>query len=271
MAHDLTIEPDPFLRTPDGPERDPRAWKRRPGLAISLLVHGLAAFFLIYRLNAVPPLLAILPIEVVTLPDDQPLAQAAQTQAPLPAARAAAPARQASLTPPKSPSAPVPARPAIPNPPATTPAPAEAPRDELQTKLQGLAALRQPQTDPRLLEGAGRSADDFEGEGSARGRGAGYSVKDYIRAQVERRWNLDTAELGQRNFAIAIHVVLAPDGSVTKAEIVDQKRYIADAAYHSLAIAARNAVILSSPFALPSGASGIMDLTLDLNPRDTLR
>jgi hypothetical protein len=77
--------------------------------------------------------------------------------------------------------------------------------------------------------------------------------------------------LGTRDFVIPIHVVLAADGSVTKAEIVDQKRFITDAAYHSIALAARNAVILSSPFALPSRQDGIMDMTLDLNPRDTLQ
>ena len=66
-------------------------------------------------------------------------------------------------------------------------------------------------------------------------------------------------------------MVLAADGSVTKAEIVDQKRYITDAAYRSIALSARNAVVLSSPLALPSGQNGVMDLTLDLDPRDTLQ
>ena len=274
MAQDLTLRPDllPEMPTGDaaGSGREPGAWKRRPGLVISLLAHGLAAFFLLYQLSALPPRLPIVPIEVVDLPDETPPASA-PANAPEPAARSAAPQRQATLTPPRAAEAPAIQRPTIPNPPAQSPAPAELPRDELETKLQGLAALRAPQTDPRLLNGAGRFADDVEGNGSARGRGAGYSVKDYIRAQVERRWNLDTAALGTRNFAIAIHVVIAADGSVTKAEIVDQKRYVTDADYRSIARAARNAVILSSPFALPSDASGVVDITLDLYPRDTLR
>jgi hypothetical protein len=259
-----------FGPPPEAPTRD---WKRQPGLVISLLAHGLVAFFLILQMNAAPPRLPVVPIEVVQAPDETPPSPAAQNaKVPIaqPMAKAAAPQRQASLTPPRAPQARETERPAIPNPPAQTPAPDQVPRDALETKLQGLAQLRAPQTDPRLLNGSGSFAEAGEGNGT-RGRGAGYSVKDYIRAQVERRWNLDTAELGTRNFTIPIHVVLAPDGSVTRAEIVDQKRYIADAAYHSLAIAARNAVILSSPFALPSGQNGVMDMTLDLNPRDTLQ
>ena len=255
------------------PETDKRAeghrLVRRPGLAISLLVHGFVAFFLLFQMNAPLPRLPVLPIEVVQLPDDTPPAAGPQNT-PARAPRASAPGRQASLTPPRASETPALQRPAIPNPPVQRPAEDQLPRDELQTQLEGLAQLRAPQTDSRILNGAGAFAGG-EGNGAARGRGAGYSVKDYIRAQVERRWNLDTAELGARNFVIPIHVVLAPDGSVTKADIVDQKRYTADAAYRSIALAARNAVLLSSPFALPSDHSGIMDMTLDLNPRDTLR
>jgi hypothetical protein len=247
------------------------AWKRHPGFAISLVVHGLAAFFLIFQMNTAPASLPVVPIEVVQLADEIPPSPAAKNAAREPLSRAAARERQASLTPPRATQTQTIERPAIPNRPADTPAPEQIPRDELETKLQGLAQLRQPQTDPRLLNGAGSFADTVDGNGAARGRGAGYSVMDYIRAQVERRWNLNTTELGARNIVIPIHVVLAADGSVTKAEIVDQKRTITDAEYRSLALAARNAVILSSPFALPSGQNGIMDMTLDLNPRDTLQ
>jgi hypothetical protein len=89
---------------------------------------------------------------------------------------------------------------------------------------------------------------------------------------VERRWNLALEELGDRNFVIAIHVVLSRDGTVTKAEIVDNARYRSDATYRSIALSARNAVLLSSPLALPSGQHDeTMDMTLNLNPRNSLR
>jgi hypothetical protein len=58
---------------------------------------------------------------------------------------------------------------------------------------------------------------------------------------------------------------------VTKAEIVDSSR-ASDPAYREVAVSARNAVLLSSPLALPAGHfQGVMDMVLYLNPRDALR
>jgi hypothetical protein len=248
------------------------AYARRPGLAVSVAIHGLALFFLIFHLKPIvpPTRLPIVPVDLVQLAE-QTVAPSQPRNPVLPQQpKAAARQQQATLTPPRAPPARAIERPAIPNPPAETATP-ESPRDALETKLQGLAKLSRPSTDPRLLNGAGSSTFTANGSGAASGPYAAYSVKDYIRAQVERRWNLDMGELGTRNFTIPIHVVLAADGTVTKAEIVDQKRYVADAGYRSIALSARNAVLLSSPFALPSGQAGIMDMTLDLNPRDTLQ
>jgi hypothetical protein len=67
-------------------------------------------------------------------------------------------------------------------------------------------------------------------------------------------------------------VVLTRDGVVNKAEIVDQLRFNSDATYRSIALSARNAVLLSSPILLPNGAyDDVFDIVLNLNPRDTLR
>ncbi|HEX3485590.1 MAG TPA: hypothetical protein VHT51_11055 [Micropepsaceae bacterium] len=244
---------------------------RRPGWMISLAMHGLVAFFLLSHINA-PSLMPVpfLPVELVRLAEEtsapaapqKPVAPQEQRTASL------APQRQRSASLAPKPPQSAAAQPSIPNPPAPT---AEEPprRDELETQLEALSKLRQTPTDPRLLKGSG-AADIDAGNGAGRGKAA-YSVKDYIRAQVERRWNLDTTALGKANFVIPIHVVLAADGALTQAEIVDQKRYIADAAYRFIAVSALNAVRLSSPFALPAGHEGVMDVTLDLNPRDTLQ
>jgi hypothetical protein len=244
----------------------------RPGFVVSLAVHALAAFVLIHRMNVVPPAqLPIIPVDLVQIVEETIAPPQPRSPEPLSVRpQAAASQRQASLALPRAPTAPIIERPAIPNPPAETATP-EQPRDELDTKLQGLAQLRQSSTDPRLLNGAGSSTFTANGTGAAPGPYAAYSVKDYIRAQIERRWNLNTGELGKGNFVIPIHVVLAADGTVTKAEIVDQKRYGADVAYRSIALSARNAVLLSSPLALPTGHDGVLDMTLDLNPRDTLQ
>jgi len=91
-----------------------------------------------------------------------------------------------------------------------------------------------------------------------------------VRSQVERHWNVDLESLEDRNISVAIHVVLTPDGAIRTAEIVDDRR--SDAELHSLAISARNAVILSSPIALPAGTpASALDMILTLSPGDAVR
>ncbi|MGA7373186.1 MAG: hypothetical protein WBW37_11310 [Methyloceanibacter sp.] len=105
----------------------------------------------------------------------------------------------------------------------------------------------------------------------ASGQEGPFSVKDYIRAQVERRWNFDLATIGSGDFSVPIHVEMTSEGVVLKAEIVDSGR-TNDVAYREVAVSARNAVLLSSPLSLPAGHyPGLMDMVLFLNPRDVLR
>jgi len=62
------------------------------------------------------------------------------------------------------------------------------------------------------------------------------------------------------------------DGTIVKAEIVDRERSSTDAVYRSVALSARNAILLASPLTIPAGQlAGTVDVTIDLNPRATLR
>jgi hypothetical protein len=241
----------------------------RPGVISSLLLHALAAYLLITRLDTLPQILTpVVPVDVVQV--------AEETISPPQVQKAAGPQQQkagalprraqelASLVPPTF-RPPTGTAPAEPQPP---PDQVQQPRDELQMRLEALAKLRQPQTSA----GSGGLDRYQSSNGAALGPGAAYSVKDLVRAQVERRWNLDLDGLGARNFVIAIHVVLTRDGIVNKAEIVDQLRFNSDATYRSIALSARNAVLLSSPILLPNGSyDDVIDMVLNLNPRDTLR
>jgi hypothetical protein len=241
----------------------------RPGVISSLLLHAFAAFLLLSRLSAPAQVLnPVVAVDVVQLAEETispppplqkaagpPLKAAARERRPLELASRELP----SFRPPTG------LAPAEPQPP---PDRLQQPRDELQIRLETLAKLRQPVTGAR----SGLSDRSASSNGAALGPGAAYSVKDLVRAQVERRWNLDLEGLGVRNFVVAIHVVLTRDGIVSKAEIVDQLRFNSDATYHSIALSARNAVLLSSPIALPAGAyDDVIDMILNLNPRDALR
>jgi hypothetical protein len=233
-----------------------------PGLAGSVLLHVLAAIavlFLLSRTGLPSARMAarVLPVDIVQLDKD------GDTASP-PAQRRSILVRQQSFHVPVVASA-------SPRPVGEAPLKTRAPVDELQAKLQSLARLRQPDT-LVPLENSPQAGTDSTSPDAAAGDDASYGVKDLIRAQVERRWLLDLAMLGKRDFRIPIHVEVTRDGKVLLAEIVDKRRYNADAAYREIALSARNAVILSSPFALPPNYyKDVTDMTLNLDPRDALR
>jgi hypothetical protein len=242
----------------------------------SLLLHALVLLFLLYSISAPEIALPAVPVDLIELAEET-ISPAAEKPAVAPPrqSNSTAPGRLASVSPPR----PAPRESPKQIPPAAAPAPTVAPStvqpapdalpppqsDRLQTQLEALAQLRAPGA-------AGTSGRAPTGSGAGTGPLSAYSVKDLIRAQIQRRWNLKLDELGEHNFVVSIHIVLARDGSVMMAEIVDQRRFASDAAFYSIAISARNAVLLASPLALPSGISDDdMDLTLNLNTRDVLR
>ena len=277
-------------------ERWPRERMGR-GLLVSLALHGVAALLILFLLPSwltTPPApTEIVPIDLVTL--------GARTAAPPADQQASLPQEQAKETAEKDVADPVPV-PATPPPPQAPPArqstapsplaavnpddpvrlprpgpaaaakprPTPSPADELTAKLQSLAKLRQPAPpvapNPRPQEGTGVSNVTASSANATSGSRASYSVSDFLRAQVERHWYWDRHRLGVSDWAVSIHVMLNADGSVAKAEIVDDPRHGGDADYHDLALSARNAVLLSSPLKLPPGVS-IRDITLTLDPR----
>jgi hypothetical protein len=98
-----------------------------------------------------------------------------------------------------------------------------------------------------------------------------YGLKDFILDQVERHWNLNLANLKGADYSVSIRVKIAKSGEVLKAELLDSSR-AGDPHYDEVAISARNAVLASSPLALPAGQyDDVMDMVLYMNPRDTLR
>lgn len=255
--------------TTDGGGKGTRRWRAaaRPGVIGSFVLHVAVLGLLLYQVGVPPELLSVIPVEVVQL------AEATATPAPQPDApvqpSAGSSPRVASVPPPRpAPRAqprPAPAPPAV---PPSTPQPAPdalppTPQDALQSQLDALAKLRVQNN-----AGAGTTGSGSSGPVGA----AGYRVEDLIRAQVQRRWNLRLDELGERELIVTIHVVLEPDGTVAKAEIVDTPRTRGDDVYRSIAISARNAVLLSSPLSLPSGMTEDMrDMTISFNTRDSLR
>jgi outer membrane biosynthesis protein TonB len=237
-------------------ERHGAALELSPAFLGSLLLHGLALFLILFlilrhRSQIAQKSSPYVPVDVVQMGDE-------------------------TTTPPAPNHAPVPQQKAMrgpaaaPKPEGYAPNRAKAPKDELEVQLRNLSRLSQPNSDLKIENGA--SDDAATSNGADPGAATAYSVRDYIRAQILRRWVFDFSTLGNRNLSIPLRVSLTGRGVVIVAEIMDHHRYVTDKVYRDVALSARNAVLLSAPFKLPDGAprEGV-DFTLDLNPRDTLR
>jgi hypothetical protein len=237
-----------------GDPGEPQGRESATGLALSVFLHGLALCLLlvvgVFGTEGSQGGLEIVPVEVEIAP------RSASAEAEPPTA-------------------------ALPRPDTARPSDAatdsaarviEPETDALKTKLEALAKLRQPDAvTPSEENGAARPEKVAMNDDIASGLEGPFSVKDYIRAQVERRWNPDLANLRGQAFSVPIHVEITSAGVVLKAEIVDTAR-AEDPDYREIAVSARNAVLLSSPIALPAGHyQDVMDMVLYLNPREALR
>lgn len=229
----------------------------RMGFAGSVLLHGLvlAAFFVAGQqgLRAARGGAEFIPVEVRAAgngsPAALPLASLQQQTAPD-----------------------VPAGPALAGvPSAAAQTRSDAPEDDgLRAKLHALAKLRQPDmSEHGDSSGAAMPAEDV---GAAFGFDSMYQVRDFLRAQVMRRWHLDVANLGHDRVSVPIRVELTGSGKVIKAEILSADHAAVDPVYNEIAASARNAVLLSSPFVMPKGHyQDEMEVVLYLDSKDALR
>jgi hypothetical protein len=222
------------------------------GLICSLLLHGVV-ILLLCRASLPPPLVPPLPVEIpidlVSLADQTSLPAALQ-----PAARPQLQARETALHPRPS---------AV---PAASPPVAAA--DPLSQKLQRLAQWEQPKAvkppSPAAQDGTGLSNVTASPNRGAAGNDARYSIEDYVRAQIEKRWVVPTAALERNDWVVKLDLQIAADGRIAKVQILDDPRLQEDRDFRSFAYSVRNAALLSSPLLLPTGA---VELVLDFNPR----
>lgn len=159
---------------------------------------------------------------------------------------------------------------------------AATPADPLAARLQQLARLKStalPQPPTASAAPAGGSAGTTA---AAAGMGAGNNgapssrattgVRDFLRAQVIRHWNLRTQPSQSADWTVSIHLQLRRDGSVVLAEIVDPARYRLNRPYFEFALSARNAVLLAAPLAIPPGQYDLVsDVVLPFSARDVLQ
>ncbi len=233
-----------------------QAWAERlkkdggPGAFLSLLLHGLLVLLALWYVSHRPDLtqtqLRALPVELVI---GGTMSQAAST----------APATHLQVARPHPESAPVPE--------GVSPKGTKEPEDELTARLRALAQLK---TQDAVLPNADNSAaPGGSGDGSGEGN---YALKDFIRAQILRRWLPDMSLPGARNMPVLVRIRLLKSGVIDDVTIVDQIRFRDDKVFRNMALSARDAALLASPIQIPGTRyEKTQTLTIDLDPKAVLR
>jgi hypothetical protein len=218
----------------------------RPGWALSLVLHLgvvlLALWYVAARPVLAPPL-RTLPVELVAV-------------APTPGPSGAQTAPKAG--------APRPRAAAAPKPEGVKPDATEQPQDELSAKLRALAQLSAPDTPLAVGGGAGDG-------GGGRGTGS-YALRDFIRAQILRRWLPSLSDAASRAAVVRLRLNVSSSGAISDIVIADQDRFRNDMVFHGMALSARNAALLASPIQMPPGNwPKVIPLEIDLDPKAALR
>jgi hypothetical protein len=217
--------------------------ENRAGLTGSVLLHLI--FILIclwwgvtHAVTRQPPLKAML-VDLVAAP----------TIVPGPSGGAQTPLR-----------APVPAAPKT---EGVRPKAVKPPPDELEARIAEMAQLRAPDT--------ALPAPD-NGAGAGNGNGGGYTLADFVRAQILRRWWPQLQSDAARGMPVAIRLKLSRAGVISDVRIMDQTRFANDKLFRDMALSARDAALLASPISLPPGHyDAVMDIAITLDPHAVLR
>jgi len=221
-----------------------------PAVLLSLLLHGLLLLVALWYLGHRPELsqtpLRALPVDLVIG------GGAGQ-------ASTAAPATRLQVALPHPESAPVPE--------GISPKGTRQPEDELSARLRALAQLKTP--DAALPNADNTAAPGGGGNGDGEGN---YALKDFIRAQILRRWLPDLSIPGARNMPVALRIRLLKSGVIDDVFIIDQRRFYLDKVFHNMALSARDAALLASPIQIPGVRyEKTQTLTIDLDPKAVLR
>jgi hypothetical protein len=157
-------------------------------------------------------------------------------------------------------------------PPKKPPPPTKDDFDNLLKTVDKLRDTAKPAPSPQPQQTAAGSNKTVNSNSNIPSEPVSMTDKDYIAAQFRKCWNFDAGARDAASLIVRVHVLLNSDGSVVRADIVDDPRYYSDTYFRSAADSARRAVYTCSPIKLPPGKyDALKDLVLNFDPRDSVR
>jgi hypothetical protein len=201
------------------------------------------------------------PAQDLTVPPPPPLPRPAETQAPPP---------PPPKPEPKPKPAPKPNQVAAAQPPDAK-QPDAAAFDSLLKNLTKIPAapteVNQPPRQQRVVAAAPPSSQPRAPLGTQ----LTASEIDLVREQLARCWNINAGARDAKELVVEIRAAVNPDGTVTRAEIVDQARAASDPLFRAAAESARRAFFnpQCTPLKLPPDKYATWkDLVVDFSPKD---
>ncbi len=100
------------------------------------------------------------------------------------------------------------------------------------------------------------------------------SEKDFIRGQIERRWNVDPGARDANSLVVRIRMYLNPDGTVRGTPEILNQSDLKTGYAQSAAESARRAILMAQPIKFPEGSDPARwtrdEIVLTFNPRDMI-
>jgi hypothetical protein len=129
------------------------------------------------------------------------------------------------------------------------------PQQDAKPQRTQVAAAAPPSSQPRAPLGSQLTASEL----------------DLVREQIARCWNINAGARDAKDLVVEIRAAVNPDGTVTRADIVDTGRANSDPLYRAAAESARRAFFNPSctPLKLPPDKYATWkDLVVDFSPKD---
>jgi hypothetical protein len=129
------------------------------------------------------------------------------------------------------------------------------PQQDAKPQRQQVAAAAPPSSQPRAPLGSQLTASEM----------------DLVREQIARCWNINAGARDAKDLVVEIRASVNPDGTVTRADIVDTGRANSDPLYRAAAESARRAFFnpACTPLKLPPEKYATWkDMVVDFSPKD---
>ena len=154
-----------------------------------------------------------------------------------------------------------------PPPPPPKPTPPKPKKDDM-AQIQDLLKSMEKKKPSQAPATPAQNAATTNNQAPIASDRATMSELDAIRSHIEGCWRIDPGKEGIEKLSAEIRVFINPDGSVARADIVDQSRFFLDRTFATFATSARLSVLACKGIPItPAHYNELKEMTLNFSPQ----